>query len=59
MSREIAGRTKKYCLETTFIYTLAIVNGRGCWIENVEGKRYFDFNSNICTHPLGYRHPES
>jgi 4-aminobutyrate aminotransferase len=53
----IVEKTKKYCLETTFAYPLVIKSGKGCWIEDVDGKKYLDFNANVCTNPLGYSHP--
>jgi 4-aminobutyrate aminotransferase len=35
-----------------------IKNGAGCFLEDVDGNVYLDFNSNVCTCNIGYGHPE-
>lgn len=55
---EIVKKTEKLCIETTFAYPLVIKTGYGCYLEDVNGKRYLDFASNICTCNIGYNHPE-
>ena len=57
-AKEIVKKTKKFCIETTFAYPLVIKTGYGCYLEDINGKRYLDFNSNICTCNIGYNHPE-
>ncbi len=57
-SEQIAKKTLKYCTDTTYVYPLVIKSGRGCYIEDVDGKMYIDFNSNVCSCPVGYSHPE-
>ncbi len=57
-TKNIVKRTKKCCIETTFAYPLAIKNGAGCFLEDVDGKVYLDFNSNVCSCNVGYGHPE-
>jgi 4-aminobutyrate aminotransferase len=57
-SKQVVDKTHKFCIETTFAYPLAIKSGQGCYIEDVEGKFYLDFNSNVCTCNVGYNHPE-
>jgi len=31
--------------------------GEGCYVEDVKGRKYLDFASQICSNPLGYNHP--
>lgn len=57
-SESIVKKTLKYCPDTTYSYPLVIKSGEGCYIEDVDGKKYLDFNSNVCSCPLGYNHPE-
>lgn len=37
---------------------IAIARADGCWIEDVEGKRYLDLISGIGTNALGHGHPQ-
>jgi acetylornithine aminotransferase len=37
---------------------IAIARAEGCWIEDVEGKRYLDLISGIGTNALGHGHPQ-
>ncbi len=32
--------------------------GNGCYFDDIDGNRYLDFGSQICTNPLGYNHPD-
>ncbi len=57
-SKDIVKKAKKFCIETTFAYPLVVKSGYGCYIEDVNGKLYLDFNSNVCSCPIGYNHPE-
>ncbi|NIM46886.1 MAG: aminotransferase class III-fold pyridoxal phosphate-dependent enzyme [Candidatus Aenigmarchaeota archaeon] len=57
-SKEIVKKTKRLCIETTFAYPLVIKSGYGCYIEDINGKLYLDFNSNVCSCAVGYNHPE-
>jgi 4-aminobutyrate aminotransferase len=57
-AHEIVKKTKKLCIETTFAYPLVIKTGYGCYLEDVDGKRYLDFTSNVCSCNIGYNHPE-
>ncbi len=56
--KEIVKKTKKFCVETTFAYPLVVKSGYGCYIEDIKGKLYLDFNSNVCSCAVGYNHPE-
>jgi 4-aminobutyrate aminotransferase len=57
-AKDIVKKTKKLCVETTFAYPLVIKSGFGCYLEDVDGKLYLDFNSNVCSCAVGYNHPE-
>ncbi len=57
-SERIIAKTLKFSPDTTYAYPLVIKSGKGCYIEDVDGKKYLDFNSNVCSCPLGYGHPE-
>jgi 4-aminobutyrate aminotransferase len=57
-AEDIVKKTKKFCVETTFAYPLVIKSGFGCYLEDVDGKLYLDFNSNVCSCAVGYNHPE-
>src|SRR5258706_7851129 len=36
---------------------LAIERGQGCWLTDVDGNRYLDFNVGVSVASLGYSHP--
>jgi len=57
-TKNIIKRTKKACIDTTFSYPFTIKNGEGCFLEDLDGNVYLDFNSNVCTCNVGYGHPE-
>lgn len=57
-ARMVVRKTKKFCIDTTFAYPLVVKTGSGCYIEDVDGNRYLDFNSNVCSCAVGYGHPE-
>ncbi|HLC59575.1 MAG TPA: aminotransferase class III-fold pyridoxal phosphate-dependent enzyme [archaeon] len=54
----IVRNTLKNCIDTTYAYPLVIKSGEGCYLEDVDGKKFLDFNSNVCSCPIGYGHPE-
>jgi len=58
MKNDIVRKTRKICIETTFAYPLVVKSGYGCYIEDIKGKLYLDFNSNVCSCAVGYNHPE-
>lgn len=37
---------------------MVIKGGKGCFLEDIDGKKYLDFASNIASCALGYAHPE-
>jgi 4-aminobutyrate aminotransferase len=57
-SKLIVKKMKKLAYNSTFVYPLVIKNGQGCYLEDIDGKQYLDFTSNIASCPLGYNHPE-
>ncbi len=57
-SLSIINKLNTLVYNSTFVYPLVIKGGQGCYIEDVDGKRYLDFTSNIASCPLGYSHPE-
>lgn len=57
-AKKIVQKTKKLCVETTFAYPFVIKTGQGCFLEDIDGNRYLDFNSNVCSCNVGYNHPE-
>jgi len=57
-SKEIVKKIQKYCVKSTFVYSLTIKSGKGCYIQDVDGKWYLDFNANVSSCNVGYAHPE-
>lgn len=57
-SSQIVNKMKKLTYDSTFTYPLVIKNGYGSFLEDIDGKKYLDFTSNIASCPLGYSHPE-
>lgn len=37
---------------------MVIKGGKGCFLEDIDGKKYLDFASNIASCALAYAHPE-
>jgi len=46
---------KEWCAEDHT--PLVLVGGKGCWLEDSEGRRYLDGNSSIWTNIHGHGHP--
>jgi 4-aminobutyrate aminotransferase len=57
-SLSIVKKIHKLAYNSTFVYPLVIKSGQGCYLEDIDGKQYLDFTSNIASCPLGYNHPE-
>lgn len=47
----------RLAVTSTFEYPLAIKDGKGCFLQDVDGNWFLDFNANVASCPLGYRHP--
>lgn len=48
---------KAYLLQNYGRYPLVLKRGKGCWLYDVEGKRYLDLISGIGVNSLGHAHP--
>ncbi|MBL8213429.1 MAG: aspartate aminotransferase family protein [Bryobacterales bacterium] len=47
----------KYILQTYGRYPLVLTRGKGCYLWDVDGKRYLDLLSGIGVNALGHAHP--
>src|SRR5436305_6140261 len=47
----------QYLLQNYARYPLALHRGKGCYVYDIEGKRYLDLISGIGVNSLGYAHP--
>ncbi len=48
---------KEYLLQNYARYPLALARGKGCWVYDLEGRRYLDLLAGIGVNALGYAHP--
>lgn len=44
--------------EVAQLAQLTIKRGRGCWLEDMDGKRYLDFMAGVAVASLGHSHPK-
>jgi len=54
---EIIGLERQYLLQNYARYPLALHRGKGCYLYDLNGKRYLDLISGIGVNSLGYAHP--
>ena len=54
---EIQTLESEYLLQNYARYPVVLHRGRGCYLYDVEGKRYLDLISGIGVNALGYAHP--
>jgi len=54
---EIMDLERRYLLQNYARYPLALHRGKGCYVYDVEGRRYLDLISGIGVNSLGYAHP--
>lgn len=57
-NHSIINKAVKYSVPNTSEYPMTIVDGKGSYLKDANGNWYLDFNSNVASCPLGYRHPE-
>lgn len=48
---------RAYLLQNYGRYPLVLKRGKGCWLYDIEGRRYLDLISGIGVNSLGYAHP--
>ncbi|MCW9050652.1 MAG: aminotransferase class III-fold pyridoxal phosphate-dependent enzyme, partial [Deltaproteobacteria bacterium] len=39
-------------------YPLVAASGTGCWLTDIDGKRYLDFLAGVAVNNLGHCHPK-
>jgi predicted acetylornithine/succinylornithine family transaminase len=54
---EIMGLERSYLLQNYARYPLVLHRGKGCYLYDLDGKRYLDLISGIGVNSLGYSHP--
>lgn len=48
---------RQYLLQNYARYPLVLGRGKGCWVSDLEGRRYLDLISGIGVNALGHAHP--
>src|SRR3990172_7680852 len=56
-AKRIAEFYKRYAANTSFEYPLAIKSGEGVYIQDVDNNWFLDFNAQVASLALGYKHP--
>jgi predicted acetylornithine/succinylornithine family transaminase len=56
-AQEIMDLEKEYLLQNYARYPLALARGKGCWVYDLEGRRYLDLMAGIGVNALGHAHP--
>lgn len=56
-TEEIIAKFERYVMSTYSRHPIALVGGEGCWVWDVEGKKYLDFITGIAVTNLGHHHP--
>jgi acetylornithine/N-succinyldiaminopimelate aminotransferase len=54
---DIVALERRYLVQNYARYPLALHRGKGCYVYDIEGKRYLDLISGIGVNSLGYAHP--
>jgi acetylornithine/N-succinyldiaminopimelate aminotransferase len=55
-TEEIIDRERRFLLATYNRYPVALTRGKGCFVFDVEGKRYLDFVAGLGVNALGHAH---
>jgi predicted acetylornithine/succinylornithine family transaminase len=56
-TEEIIEKFQRYLMSTYSRQPIVLVSGEGCWVWDIEGKKYLDFITGIAVTNLGHRHP--
>jgi|ERR1017187_925729 predicted acetylornithine/succinylornithine family transaminase len=56
-AQEIMDLEKEYLLQNYARYPLVLARGKGCWVYDLEGRRYLDMLAGIGVNALGHAHP--
>ncbi|MBI4650871.1 aspartate aminotransferase family protein [Candidatus Desantisbacteria bacterium] len=56
--KKIKDNYNKYIMNTYLQNDICLINGKGIYVFDTEGKKYMDFISGISVINLGYSHPE-
>ncbi len=56
-SQQVIEREKKYVLQNYGRYPLVLDRGKGCYLYDLDGKKYLDLISGIGVNALGHAHP--
>src|SRR6266851_9716366 len=48
---------REYVLQNYARYPLVLARGKGCYVYDLEGRRYLDFIAGIGVNALGHAHP--
>lgn len=56
-SQAVMDLERAYLLQNYARYPLVLKRGKGCWIYDLDGKRYLDLITGIGVNSLGYAHP--
>jgi len=56
-AQEIMDLEKEYLLQNYARYPLVLGRGKGCWVYDLEGRRYLDMLAGIGVTALGHSHP--
>lgn len=57
MQDELIKKAKQYLADTYTRFPIVITRGEGCWLWDLNGRRYLDFLSGIAVCNLGHAHP--
>ena len=57
IAESVVNLERQYLLQNYARYPLVLKRGRGCWLYDVNGKRYLDLISGIGVNALGHAHP--
>jgi acetylornithine/N-succinyldiaminopimelate aminotransferase len=53
----IISKFQRYVINNYSRYPIVFVGGKGCWVWDIEGKKYLDFTTGIAVTNLGHSHP--